>query len=210
MSRSFSTQILDELQSEQFKPFHLLHLTIDGTDYYYTDCDIPLYYDSQRWEPRGFTFRPIKYSMSDLVDSADIDMDNIDSVMTSLFVGGTPQGDDVVLKMVVLDSSNNPVAGSAVTYFEGTIDSWTLNESKLTINVTSQFYTWNQKTLSTHSPSCRWKSFGGTDCGYSGGSTWCDRTYKRCVALGNSTNFGGFRFLPKIVDAEIWWGREQS
>ncbi|GAI73202.1 unnamed protein product, partial [marine sediment metagenome] len=44
------------------------------------------------------------------------------------------------------------------------------------------------------------------ECGYGGGETWCDRTYARCVVLANSDNFGGFRWLPSIVDKEVFWG----
>jgi len=40
-----------------------------------------------------------------------------------------------------------------------------------------------------------------------GAADWCDRTYTKCVTLSNTTNYGGFRWLPSIVDREIWWGR---
>ncbi len=38
---------------------------------------------------------------------------------------------------------------------------------------------------------CRHK-FRSTNCGYSGGETWCDKTLTRCRVLNNSDAFGGF------------------
>ena len=44
------------------------------------------------------------------------------------------------------------------------------------------------------------------ECHYGGAQTWCDQTYERCKVLTNKDNFGGFRFLPYIMEKEIWWG----
>jgi hypothetical protein len=46
-----------------------------------------------------------------------------------------------------------------------------------------------------------------TECAYLGDETWCDQSYARCVTLGNSDNFGGFRFLPSLMEKDIWWGK---
>lgn len=37
-------------------------------------------------------------------------------------------------------------------------------------------------------------------------STWCDHSYNRCLALANTNNFGGFRFLPDLASKELTWG----
>jgi hypothetical protein len=206
--RNFSTAILDELAGEELKPFYLLTMTIGGTTYRYTDCDIPLYVSSNTYTPLGFKFQNINYSMGNIVDRVNIQIDNLDSVMTALFVGGTAQGSATTLSLVVLDSANNPVGGTSTVLFQGEIDKWTLDEEKLKINVVSQFVKWQQSTLSRHSASCRWKAFKSTECNYGGGSTWCDRTYTRCEQLSNSSNFGGFRWLPSLEDADIYWGRD--
>jgi len=44
---------------------------------------------------------------------------------------------------------------------------------------------------------CRYKTFKGTLCGYSGSETTCDRTLVRCKELGNSRRFGGFPGLGR-------------
>jgi hypothetical protein len=204
--RTINASIISELQAEELRPFLLLAMTIDSTTYRYTDCDVPIHL-TNTYNPLGFKFSNVKYSLSNVVDKVDIEVDNIDSVQTALFVDGTPQGGAVVLSGVYLDADLKIVNAEAVTLFEGEIDSWNLSESSLRVTVTSIFYNWNQRTLSKHSPSCRWKEFKSTECDYAGGQTWCDRTYDRCIVLANTTNYGGFRWLPSIVDKEIWWGR---
>ena len=207
--RTINASILAQLQAEELKPFYLLSWTIDGTTYRYTDCDVPIYL-TNNYSPLGFKFANIRYSINNIVDKVDVEVDNLDQVQTAIFVGGTPQGSDVVLSLVVLDADLKIVNGSAVTLFEGEIDTWNLNERRLSVTVTSIFYNWGQRTLSKHSPSCRWKAFKSTECGYVGAADWCDRTYTKCVTLSNTTNYGGFRWLPSIVDREIWWGRVQG
>jgi len=339
VSRTIDADILTKLESKEFRPFHLLHMSIDGTDYRYTDCDVPLYvtigdelitngdfanwtgddpddwtvsgesgsdpmiteaagqcrlytsgvyvsirqdgittagkkykvtmdisamvsgslkiqwiggatlttvtstgskslniicdgtgfiigrnsvgnpndvtFDNvsvkriEEYTPRGFQFQPASYSSGRIVDRVQIEMENLDSVMTSIFVDGTPQDSDVTLMMCIVDDDGTLVSAGAdeIVLFDGQIDYWVLDEEKLKVTITSALSKWSQKTLSKHPKSCRWKKFKGTECAYAGGETWCDRTYARCIALSNTANYGGFRFLPSLVDKVIWWGR---
>ena len=205
--RDIDSDILAELAKEELRPFLLIDKEIESTHYRYTDCDVPIVFDGNTYEPLGFSISSINYSSQNIVDSVDINIDNLDSVMTSLFIGSTPQGSTVILQLVLLDASYTIVGSASATIFEGTIDDWGLDEEKLRETIVSYFSQWSQKTLSKHSASCRWKVFKGTECGYSGGETWCDRTYARCLVLGNTDNFGGCRWLPSIINKEIWWGR---
>jgi len=43
---------------------------------------------------------------------------------------------------------------------------------------------------------CRYEVFKGTACGYSGAETTCNRTFARCIELGNQERFGGQPGLP--------------
>jgi hypothetical protein len=47
-------------------------------------------------------------------------------------------------------------------------------------------------------------------CNYIGGETWCDQSWPRCNALGNTAYFRGCRWLPYLADKEIWWGRGKN
>jgi len=162
------------------------------------------------FSPLPFSMDPIQYSSVRIVDQARIKVDNLDSVMTALFVGGTPEGSEAVIELGLIDADGCLAGGETVTLFEGTIDAWVLDEGTVKITLASLMARWSQRTLSTHSASCRWKDFKGTECGYSGSEDWCDRTYTRCEALNNQAHFGGFRWLPSLMDKEIWWGRSRS
>jgi len=239
--RTIDAGIIAELESSEFSPFYLLHLSIDDTDYRYTDCDVPITFDSNTHAPLGFSFQSAQYSVSRIVDKIQIKIDNLDSVMTSIFVGGTPQGAAVELSIVLYNASGGAFASSGTlidtagvdlldtagedlldtvsesgastlsgktVIFDGEIDSWQLNEESLKVTVTSILARWSQRTLSKHPKSCRWKVFKGTECQYAGAETWCDRTHVRCTALSNTAHYGGFRWLPSLVDKDIWWGKK--
>jgi len=206
--RSIDPAIITAIESGSIKPFLLLELYIDTVYYRYTDCDVPIV-ATNRFNPRRFIVDPIQYSSRFVVDSVKIDMDNNDDVFTAVFVGGTPQDSEAILKQILMTNDYTQVA-NPVTWFQGELDSWVLTESKVSFTITSEMVRWSQKTMSRHSASCRWKQFKGTECTYSGGATWCDRTFARCSALTNTANFGGFRWLPSIIDKEIWWGANRE
>lgn len=209
--RTIDSSIITQMGSGAVRPFLLLEMNIDGTHYYYTDCDVPIAVSGCTYTPRGFKLEPIRYSMNDYVDSMRFATDNLDDTFTSAFVGGTPHKGLVKLSMAVFDTAAVPsIIDVPVPLFEGIIDEWSLNESEVSITVSSLLVTWNNRTLAKHSSSCRWKQFKGRECGYRGTETWCDRSYTRCAALGNQANFGGFRWLPSIADKEVWWGRNRG
>lgn len=205
--RTIPAGITAELAKAQWTEFTAIKMTIATEDYCYTDADTPFVLDGDRYEPRGFRFSPASYSKANIVTRANVEMENLDQIFTSLFVGSVVQGSDVVAKKVMLPDDLTPVG---VTIFEGTIDDWQLDEETVTITVASVLQRWSQRTMSNYSPSCRWKQFKGTECGYTGGATACDRSYQRCVDLGNQDNFGGFRWSPSIQDKEIWWGQKPA
>lgn len=230
---------IQEMQGAELRPFGMLHMTIDGVDYNYTECDVPLAVadtvtavftdtesvifqdgdvnwmlgesaDATLYKPRGFESQTISYSTAQIVDRARITVDNLDDMFTSAFIGGTPQGAPIILSIVILDGSYKVIV-EPITLFQGSLDSWSIKqEGELELVVTSLFARWKQKTLQRQVPSCRWKKFKGPECGYSGNEDWCDRTYSRCSALGNTANFGGNRWLPSIQDKAIWWGRTKG
>jgi hypothetical protein len=233
--RTIDSDIIAQLQAGELRPFLLLSVEIDGTTYYYTDCDVPISFDSHEYTPRKFTPESVRYSNNEIVSSVTFTIDDIDMDLKALFVGGTPQGGAVKYSLIVLDENYQlyppldyliTTAGDYLTttagdylvaddgesaiLFEGLIDDWEADETELRLTVKSIAIQWSRKNVAKQSASCRWKVFKGTECAYSGAETWCDRTYARCNALGNTANFGGERWLPSIVGKSIWWGRVQG
>lgn len=213
--KPISSTFKTALEQEQIRPFYLLHMSIDGEDFRFTDCDVPLHVNGNLYAPRGFKAGNLRQSTGRIVDSLEIKIDNTDRYLTTAFVDGTPRGSEVEYMLVLLDDSYTLIEpydssgpGDAFVLFQGDIDSWQLTETDVEIVISNEFSRWAQKTLAKQSASCRWKEFKGRECGYTGGESWCDRTYSRCSDLDNTANFGGERWLPSIVDKEIWWGRK--
>jgi hypothetical protein len=211
--RSISQDIIDKLESSEITVFHLLEFTVNETTYYYTDCEVKIAHavdgtDVQTYLPRAFDFDPVSYSSNDIVDSCSIRVDNLDSVLTALFVDNVIIEETAKLYLIIFDDDNTIIDSQLI--FNGLINDFQIDESELKMTVTSIFAKWDQSSGSNHSALCRWKKFKGTECGYSGSETECDRTYGRCTQLENSDNFGGFRWLPKIEDVLIWWGPTPS
>jgi hypothetical protein len=168
-----------------------------------------------RYEPMTMKFSAIAFSTNKIVDKMKVEMPLINNPdLLVAFVGGTPQGSRFILRGVLIDNDYSIVGNDYVQMFEGEIDDWNTDEEKLSIYAVNALTQWDKKTIRIHSSSCSWKVFKGEDkhspCFYDGNETWCDRTYARCQALGNTGNFGGFRWLPSITDKEIWWGRTRS
>jgi len=242
MTRNINSEILTKLAENEIRLFHLLEITLDGYTYRVTDCDVPISLPDDiilaveditlsldgstgglinqsvpvYFSPvPDFKFSVIRYSVSKIVDKADLSFSMINNPeMLYAFVGGEPQGSLVIIRAILLDDDYKAIGNTSATIFEGTVDAWSTTEENIKMTVVSAISQWSQKALRTHGTSCQWKVFKGqtkdSPCMYNGNETWCDRTYKRCQQLGNTNNYGGFRWLHSIVDKEIWWGRNKG
>lgn len=217
MARSLNQTLLNELAGSEMFPFFALDFTDGDTEYKYTTLDIPICLTdlgttaSGVYQPRGFEFESINYTLSNVMDNCTLRIDNLDRVLTSIFVGGTVEEKtaDVYLGLITTSGISPEVLGT-VQLFTGEVDSFEVDETEVRMVIGSIFTRWANQAYNKHSASCRWKIFKGTECTYSGVQPWCDRSYTRCVALENTENYGGFRFLPSIEKKKIWWGQVQS
>jgi len=210
--RTIESDVLAKLESGEITSFHLLKYEVNGTSYYYTDAEVPVYSDAdgtdQLYLSRSFSFDDINYSNNTIIDSCSLKVDNIDGVLTSIFIDNTIINEIVEL-YVALFSDDNTILNTQ-QLFNGVLNDFSIDESELSITATSVFTKWDQNSNIKHSSLCRWKEFKGTECTYSGAETKCDRTYSRCAELSNTDQFGGFRWLPAIEDIDIYWGPTPS
>ncbi len=205
-----SPDIQAQLASGEIRAFTLIHMAIKGVDHRYTDCDVPLPLNGALYKPRGYKLGTVSYSLAKIVDSAQFSIDNMDDQLTPSFDGGDPQGSPVTVYLVCLGADYKLLGtypDNNLILFSGTIDDWSSPEGSIEVTIASDMVQWHQKTMRMQSSSCSWPVFKGTECGYSGVATNCDRSYARCSALGNTANFGGERWLPSIEGANIWWGQ---
>lgn len=207
--RNIAAGVLSKLEENQITAFVLFYLNLSSA-HYYTSCDVPLVHDGHRYEPRALEIDAVSYGNNEIVDMVTVRIDNVLNDLTLEFINGEQQGQAAGLSLIVLDDDLS-VIGTVPVFSSGEIDSWSMEaDDRISITISSQLAGWNRKTLSRHSSSCRWKVLGGTMCGYAGTETQCDRSYTRCLELGNQANFGGFRFLPSIEGKEIWWGKTKG
>lgn len=204
--RNWNVNLLTEIASESYIPFHLLSLEF-SPPLRYTTCDVPLAFQGNLYTPRSFEVGELQYSIDSGVDSVTVSIDVADRDPSLLveFVGGTPGDTTAHLYLQVLDANYKEIATAVL--FSGKIDSYEHSTDVLTTTIASFHSLWNKMTMERSTPHCR-RNFRQVDCGYAGAETACDRSYIRCGQLANTTRFNGFRFLPSLEDKDLWWGRE--
>lgn len=202
--RTLNATLKAEYEKDAFEFFMLVKFGF-STVLRYTDWDVPVYYDSEKYTPRNLDFQDIALAASMSVDRMTIELDNVDRLVSTALLSEDCRNKEIF----AYAGANVKTGGNQIVeeFFRGRLDTWDIQgETKVRIDVVNELIFWNKKALRIHSSTCPW-AFKGTECGYSGVETWCDQSYERCAALSNSDNFGGFRFLPSIAEKEIWWGR---
>lgn len=211
-----NSDVSDELQKECLRMFFMVELGF-STIVRYNDTEESIS-DSlgNVFLPRSFTFPGLGTSSGMTVSQLDIDIDNTDQVISTYLLGEDVRNTIAKLYLGVVTQkvswAGDEVKTEIITqeFFRGIIGGWTLSEdNKALITIKNELILWNKKALRTQSSSCPW-SFKGVECQYAGGESWCDQSYDRCLEMVNTDNFGGFRFLPSIMEKELWWGRSQS
>lgn len=206
--RNIDAGLLAQLRAGHAIVLGLVQLTIDGTDYRYTEADVPVLVEGNLYEPREFSIGNVVLSSDRIVDTCTLTLVNLDQALSLPFLDGEPQGSSVVVRVAAFDSQTRQhIAGAVAAVFTGSIDDWTMGEESIEITLASELTQWRRDVGRAHAASCPWRVFGGDQCRYSGGETWCDRSYARCSALGNTNNFGGYRWLPSLENKSVTWGQ---
>lgn len=204
--RNFNEDFAAELLSETafFANFLELQLTIP---FYCNSSDIDIYYDENTYLAIPFGFTDIQASSTMSVDKVTVSLGNADLTMSALLLAEDVRNKVAIVSMGAIGDNHKVIALESI--FTGYVDSYLIQEDKVTITVTNEFVLWNKKVLRTQTASCPWDfvTDGSGECKYSGSGTWCDKSYSRCSSLNNTDNFGGFRFAPAVADKQVWWGK---
>ena len=200
--RTISTAIQAKWEAEAAAGYTLIKIGLDST-YHYTDCDVDLYYGGDKYIARGFQLGGIEQSPGFASDSVSLDFDNADRAFSGIMLSQDAANAPVSVYCQIMTSANTELG--TVEIFNGFISEWSLNESRVTIKLGSEFSLWHKKALRLPTPNCPW-SFKGVECGYAGVETACDKSPERCTALSNYTNFGGRKFISDVEEQEIYWG----
>jgi len=203
--RSVPTELNDELLKEASFLVKLVELYFSST-LYITDCDVDLFYDDTLYQSRGFSFPSAEFSLSPRIDQVTLEFDNVELEFSSIALNQEIRGKKAIIKQAALQAPAKVVAVS--TFFMGVVDSCRIRDQRASMNVANPWVYWKRKTpRRSHQSTCPWQFKHNETCRYSGTEEWCDQTYARCAVLGNTVNFGGFRWLPSLINKKLYWGR---
>lgn len=173
---------------------------------YLTNADHNVYYEGKVYEPWGMNFGAVEYSISPTVDKVSVDIDNVDETFSQLLQTTEMRGKRFLMRLAALDQ-NMAVVGTVI-YFDGILDQISAKKQSVKFNIYNHMILWKKKVpRRTHQPTCTWTFKDTATCKYTDVQTTCDKSYDQCLSYGNSVNFGGFRWLPSLVDKQIWWGK---
>jgi hypothetical protein len=234
--RTISTALQAEFADEQSQGYVLVKVSM-GSTYRYTDCDIDLYYNGDRYIAKGFALNGIEQSPGFASDSISLDIDNVDRTFSAIVLSEDAANAPISVYYQALSNTfTSSVSADGVEFVDGDVvftdddfewdsqlsagisnvigtlelyngflSEWNLDEQRIRLKIGSEFMFWHKKSLRLPTPNCPW-AFKGTECGYAGGETLCDKSPERCSGLGNYVNFGGRKFVSDVEEKEIYWG----
>ncbi len=196
---SLDPAVLDKLRSEFTFEADLIEMV--NLNYYWTNADTDLYYNSNRFISIPMEIEQSVSSPGLTVDLVEVRLANADDVFTSIFLNNDQLGQEVLLyKYFEKDT--------VALYLRCFVENFNLNGNTFNLSLTTEFALWKKKTMRYPTPSCQWPFKVSAECGYMGSETWCDQTAGRCKALGNYANFGGRKYISSIEGKKIYWGEE--
>lgn len=120
---------LDSHAADPTQRRHLLYEIDFAAPVYWTDCEIPIAWNSHMWTPKptqssGITSRQLEGA------GASLEVGNADNIMSALFFSGGAADKVVTVSMAFFDiSSVSQIPQQVVTIFQGKIDSLTIENS---------------------------------------------------------------------------------
>lgn len=193
------------LSSAQIIPAKLLRIEVEGVVLRYTSWGTSLIFEedlgSALYLSRGFKVNAVPSSTTNVVDNVTIEIDDTDRGLYATLSGSAIKEFSVDLIYAVL--TTNYTLLSSIKVFTGFLSQWDYVPGVCRLVASSIFVQWARVTTKKIVGSCRWNIFKGIECKYAGSQTACDRTYTTCSNYGNNLNYGGFRWLPSMVNKKI-------
>lgn len=186
-----------------------LHL---ATPLYLTDCDQPIFWDSEAWVPAPLRVEGVQADSS----SASANGGRLSLAsggphwqpLLAEVAGGTRDFevslceawlDPAALPKVVPDT--NGVRLVAVTRVEGA--QWDREWATFTLGPSSD-PALGRLPFREYAPACTYREAGGPQCGAPAAAAGCARTPAACAGFGNSARFGGFTAMPSDEQIVTW------
>jgi hypothetical protein len=171
----------------------------------YTSLDVNIVYGGNIHYSRGMTFSGAEYSISPQVGKISFAIDNVDRAFSSLILNREVRGKRCDILLCALNWPATIIGVS--TLFSGVIDGAGFDHQRASFDVFNPFVFWRRRVpRRIHQSTCPWE-FAKIECTYVGIYETCDKSYEDCILRENTDNFGGFRFLPSMIQKKVSWGR---
>ncbi len=168
-----------------------------GTNLYFTNWDVDITFNAIT-----YTRFPIKIDFTSnntqgQVDSLTLTVGNVSRLIQAYLEQYDLRGLAVDIQIVFIDTISDGTAFLKDTYF---IDTYTADAQNVVLTLSTAFNVMGlqlpaRKFMGNY---CSWR-FKGTECGYTGTTSSCNKTAAACQAMVGGSNylrFGGFPGIP--------------
>lgn len=202
MTKSTDTTFKTEKNALENKPIHLFTLhDYDGAtnDLTYAEYHTSVVYNGITYNPFPITFDAISENNAGQIDSMTVTIGNVSRLIQGYLETLDLRGKKVTITTVWSNQLGDSDANIQDIYY---IDSYSADQDETRFVLTTKFDVLGvqlpqRRFLRGH---CPWK-FKGTECGYAGGDSTCNKTKDDCKTnKDNYSRFGGFPSInPKRV-----------
>ncbi len=169
--RSLPIELVAEFRRGYFSLRHLFKFEFTSQTIRWTDADSPIYANvdgSSRWyNPKGIKFDAVKYDLLPTVDTLSLEIDNANRELSNLILSEDICNKYCTIWRVAVDRNMDVLAFLLVYY--GLVDTQDpVGEKTARIDIVNHMIKWRDRTLGTHSPTCRWPFRSEDRCDYTG------------------------------------------
>lgn len=204
MAKTIPTEFKETKNLQENRPIHLFTIyDYDGsnTDLYFAENNADVVFDGTTYTAFPISFDVVSENKSGNIDRVQIILANISRVIGGYLETYDFRKKKISIKLVwadQLDDTDNYIED--IFY----IDGYTADEKNVTFSLSSKF-----DVLDVSLPFrkysrnyCCWV-FKGSECGYTGSETTCNKTKAQCKSYNNYSRFGGF---PSVTQNRVVLG----
>lgn len=203
--RSINSTFKTEKNSSTNKPLRLYTLeNYDGASHnlYLAEFDTDIVFNGITYTKFPISIDTISENNKAMIDSVNLTVANVSRVIQSYLESYDLRGKKVSIKTVWANQLADTSAYIEDVFY---IDSYTADQDNVSFVLTSKFDVLDvELPLRRYSRNyCNWK-FKGTECGYAGSDTTCNKTKQDCK--NNKNNYSRFGGFPSIQSNRILLG----
>lgn len=195
--RDADSTFISEKNAQANKPIRLYTLhDYDGAgnNLRFAEYDADVSYDSLTYTKFPVTFDVISENNKGAIDAVKVTLANVSRLIQSYLEDYDLRGKKVTIKTVWSNQLADTTAYIDDVFY---IDSYTADQENVSFNLTTKFDVLDVelplRRFSRHY--CHWR-FKGTECGYAGSESTCNKTKQDCK--DNKNNYDRFGGFPSI------------